>query len=489
MGTESFFSIKDLGLICPELTLSLAAFTLIFVDMFIPKEKKHWIGYLSLYSLILTLATVFIRWGGGEYGFAGMIIADAYSSFFKMIFLVAGILTVLISINYLKIEKMFLGEYYIIILFAIIGMMFMASGTDLISIYIALELMALSVYFLAGSMKRNLKSNEGAMKYFLLGIFSSAIFLYGISLIYGVTAATNLNKIAAYLGEYPNILENYALLMGMILMVVGLCFKIAAVPFHVWAPDAYEGAPTSITAFMSVGPKAAAFAIFVRIFIFAMPALHEKWQTLLWVVSALTMTAGNLIAVSQTNVKRLLAYSSIAHAGYLLLGLVAYNEYGLRGILIYLLIYAFMNIGAFAMVIILRRKDIVGDRIEDFSGLAKKSPAAAALMLIFMLSLAGIPPTAGFVGKFFLFASVIKAGFYWLAVIAVLNTAVSLYYYFRIVVTIYMGETLEDARLALSPAIITALALTGFFTLAIGIYPQPWSRLAASAIRIWFPLP
>ena len=489
MDTGIFFSLKDLGLICPELTLALAAFLLIFIDICLPKEKKYWIGYLSLISLLVTLLAVFVRWGGGDYGFADMIISDGFASFFKMIFLVAGILTVMISINYLKIEKVMLGEYYIILLFAIIGMMFMASGTDLISIYIALELMALSVYFLAGSMKTNMKSNEGAMKYFLLGIFSSAIFLYGISLIYGVTAQTNLLKIADFLAARPDILQNHALIMGMILLTVGLFFKIAAVPFHVWAPDAYEGAPTSITAFMSVGPKAAAFAIFVRIFVFAIPALHVKWQMLLWVVSAITMTVGNVIAVSQTNVKRMLAYSSIAHAGYMLLGLVAYNEYGLRGIMIYLFIYAFMNIGAFTVVILLRRKDIVGDRLEDFSGLAKKAPVAAAIMLIFLLSLAGIPPTAGFIGKFFLFAAIVKAGFYWLAVIAVLNTAVSLYYYFRIVVYMYMGDSAEEAGLAFSPAVITALLVMVFFTMAIGIYPQPWSKLAASTIEFWFPLP
>ena len=343
--------------------------------------------------------------------------------------------------------------------------MLMASAKDLIIVYLGLELMALSTYILAGIKKHDLKSNEAALKYFLLGSFSSALLLYGIALTYGLTTTTDLAAIAAQVGRGGT---SPVLLLAMILIASSFLFKIAAAPFHMWAPDVYEGAPTSVTAFMSVGPKAAGFAVIGRVFLTAFPSLQADWTAILIGVAILSMAAGNILALAQTNIKRMLAYSSIAHAGYMLLGIIAGTQKGLSAVLTYLLIYAFMNMGAFAVVILLDK----GEEIKDYEGLARSHPLAAAAMLVFMFSLTGIPPTAGFIGKFNIFLAAVQAGHAWVVVIAVIFSAISAYYYLRVVRNMYMRERAEATALRPSWSLGLAICLTVLMVFIIGVMPS-----------------
>ncbi len=499
--------IKGLYWIKPELLLSFLGFVILILSAIFPRDWRRGIGYISLASILVVLILVptYISLSGDEKQgkinagisqdvFLDMhsrpsFVMDGFAIFFKIVVLISAALTVLLSIKYLDYERIQEGEYYALILFAVVGMMFMASGLDFILIYIGLELMALSIYILVGFIKWNRKSNEAALKYFLLGAFSSAIFLYGISLVYGICGTTNLEgiRIAIESGiENDLILET-----GVIFILVGMAFKIAAVPFHMWTPDAYEGAPTSITAFISTGPKAAAFAILLRIFIQGFLHLQDDWTLLLALLAVASMTLGNITAIVQDNIKRMLAYSSIAHAGYALMGLVAVGAafgdgeteiFGLTAVILYMLIYTFMNIGAFGFVVFLRREQFLGDRLEDFAGLSKRSGMAAFIMLVFMLSLAGIPATAGFIGKWWLFGAAIKANYVWLAVAAILNSAISLYYYLRVVVYMYMHQPKEEGKFPLPLGVVSALAISIFFIILIGVYPGPFINFAKYAL-------
>jgi NADH-quinone oxidoreductase subunit N len=362
--------------------------------------------------------------------------------------------------------------------------------------------MAITFYVLVAFTKRQKRSNEAAMKYFLLGAFSSGILLYGMSLLYGVAGSTNLGEIGSSIGAAVAATGGSSdaslrplLLLGMIALAAGLFFKIAAVPFHMWAPDAYEGAPTSVTAFLSTGSKAASFALYARIFVEALPSMREDWAPLLGLVAALTIMVGNWAAVTQANSKRLLAYSSISNAGYLLLGLVAANTYGYLGLIIYLFVYTLMNMGAFGIIISLRRKGIIGDNVDDLTGLAQKAPVMAAMMTIFMLSLGGLPMTGGFIGKYFLFWGLLqradvehdasgKTWYYWLAIWAILNTVVSFYYYVRFIKVMYLGDRIADDRpLALSPSLRVALAVAAVGIIITGIFPQPFINIAQRLIE------
>jgi NADH-quinone oxidoreductase subunit N len=375
------------------------------------------------------------------------------------------------------------------VLFATLGTLIMASGGNLASLYVGLELMALSVYVLVGYFKLEVKSNEGAVKYFVLGAASSAILLYGISLVYGSLGTLDLEEIHASLVAVPS--ANPMLVLGIVLVAFGMLFKVAAVPFHVWTPDAYEGAPTPVTAFISVAPKAAAFAMFMRLFLGAFAPEVEYWRMVLWVAAAATMIYGNVAALTQNNVKRMLAYSSIAHGGYALMGLVAANQTGAWALLVYMFIYSFMNLGAFGFVILLESKGYAGEEITDYAGLARRHPGAALGMLIFMLALAGIPPTAGFMGKLYLFAAAVEGGYIVLTVIAVVMSAVSLFYYFRIVAQMYMHDGLEEgvvpAELLRDRWTEAMIAVCVVITLAVGIYPTPvvgWAKSAISAFGL-----
>lgn len=454
------FPFPDPGPVMPEIFLSLAAMALLLLDLLL--KNKSVIGYIGIGVALITFVIL-----PGSYGetFSGMFVNDAYSIRFKIIFLINLVLSILISLKYIQRERAEQGEYYSLLVFATIGMMLMASARDFIVLYLGLELMALSTYILAGIKRHDIRSNEAAIKYFLLGAFSSALLLYGIAMLYGQTTTTNISQIAEQLKKTET---SPMVLLSMVLVIVSFSFKIAAAPFHMWAPDVYEGAPTSVTAFMSVGPKAAGFAVIGSVFYSTFLHLQADWTPILIFVSILTMAAGNILAVVQTNIKRMLAYSSIAHAGYMLLGVVAGRQ-GVDAMITYLFIYAFMNIGAFAIVILLDK----GDEISDYEGLSKSRPIVAALMLVFMFSLTGIPPTAGFIGKFNLFMAVVNAGYTWAAVVAVMFSSISAYYYLRVVRNMYMKDLPGDAHaLSPSPALAAALVITVLMVLAMGIVPS-----------------
>jgi len=470
------FQLPDLSPLIPEIVLTGLALIILLADLFI--RRKEIVALASIASVAIVGLLIF-RFSGTTFG--GMFVSDGYSTFFKVIFLINVVLSALISIKYIIVEKVNYGEYYSLMLFSTIGMMLMASATDLIVLYLGLELMALSTYVLAGFIRHDGRSSESALKYFLLGAFSSAFLLYGISIIYGLTGTTNLSGIASYISE-GGLSGSPALLLSAMLFIVAFGFKIAAVPFHMWAPDVYEGAPTSITAFMSVGPKAAGFAVLGRVFMVAFAPIMADWTAILIVISILTMGIGNIVALSQTNIKRMLAYSSIAHAGYALLGIIVANNEGIASMMNYLMIYAFMNIGAFAVIIMLRSEGFRGEDIHDYEGLAQTHPLAAAVMLIFMFSLTGIPPTAGFVGKLYLFLSAIHAGYTWLVIIAVIFSAISAFFYLRIVMFMYMRDPKEEVTLTTSASTNTALGITVAAVLFIGIFPSYLLGFAKAAL-------
>jgi len=472
-------STSDFYYILPELVLTGGALLLLVVDVLLPRGSRllTWVAVAVLVATAVSLAP--FRATHVEVSH-GLIAVDQFSLFFKAIFIFAAILTVLMSQRYLEIEGASPGEYYFLILCATLGMMIMAGGIDLITLFIGLETMAVSFYILAGFIKPNQRSNEAAVKYFLLGAFSLGILLYGMSLLYGLSGSTSLRVMASVFAGQERDLR---LTLAVILIVAGMGFKIAAVPFHMWAPDVYEGAPTPVTAFLSVGSKAASFAMLLRIFLEGLPSMNADWRLLFEGLAIVTMTAGNIAALTQSNLKRMLAYSSIAHAGYLMIGLVAGTPRGISAMLIYLTVYSFMQLGAFAVIVMMRRHDVVGDELKDLSGLYLRQPFAAFAMLIFMLSLGGIPPTAGFMGKFWLFSAAIDSGYNWLAVIGVLNSAVSLYYYVRVVVFMYLKKEIAGSHPTSSPALTFTLAAAVVATLVLGVYPRLLFEVAEASAR------
>jgi NADH-quinone oxidoreductase subunit N len=525
-STTALFDAADLKLIAPEIILSLCACVALVMEVVLPKRLNRWTGYFALGAVGLAAASVcvlgwplvsgflhevplvgrYVQAGPADaaalYGFYGTLKVDGFAVVFKLIFLLGAALTVAVSLRYLDVEGEQRGEYYSLVLFATVGMMFLASGYDLIVLFISLELMALTFYVLVGYTKRERRSNEAGMKYFLLGAFSSGILLYGMSLLFGVAGSTNLGDIAPAVARAASAAPDVTgfslrplVLLAMIALAAGLFFKIAAVPFHMWAPDAYEGAPTPVTAFLSTGSKAASFALFARIFLEALGGMRVDWAPLLGLVAAVTIMVGNWAAVTQTNAKRLLAYSSISNAGYLLLGVIAANEYGYIGLVVYLVVYTFMNIGAFGVIISLRRRGIIGDEVDDLTGLGQKAPGMALMMAIFMLSLGGLPVTGGFIGKLYLFWGVLQRGdvaaqrgevegqnwYYWLLGWAALNTVVSFYYYVRFIRAMYIGDREADARpLSLSAPLQTALVVCAVFVIVIGVYPHPFIKAAGA---------
>ena len=503
-NTTSLFNVVDLQLIAPELILTVCACVALVMEVILPYRKSKLTAYFALIGVVLAGVSLGIQWwsmpaGTSLDGFYGMVRIDGFALLFKAVFLIGAALAIAISTRYLDIEGEQHGEYYALILFATVGMCFLACGYDLITLYIGLELMALTFYVLVAFTKREKKSNEAAMKYFLQCAISSGILLYGMSLLYGIAGSTNVGVIATEVGKViadpqgtnATMTIRPMLLLAMIALAAGLFFKIAAVPFHMWAPDVYEGAPTSVTAFLSTASKAASFALYARIFIEALGGMRAYWAPLLAIVAAITIMVGNWAAVTQDNSKRLLAYSSISNAGYLLLGLIAGNSYGLVGLVIYLLVYTLMNMGAFGVIISLRRRGMIGDNVDDMTGLGQKAPALAAMMTVYMLSLGGLPVTGGFIGKYFLFGGLILAGakeqknwYYWLAVWAIINTVVSFYYYFRFIKVMYLGDRVADDKpLSLSPALQTALALSLVGIIVVGVYPQPFVKVAQQLLQ------
>jgi len=474
----------------PELIITAGALVLLVADVFARNARAFWFALIALATLGAA-GVVLGTQGGVDVTVArGMYAVDGFAIFFKLLFVFAAAMTVLLSHRYLAIEGGRSGEYYFLVLTATLGMMVMAGAVDLVALFIGLETMAVPFYILTGFLKPNRRSNEASVKYYLLGAFSLGLLLYGMSLLYGLTGSTELRVIAPALADGRG---GRLLAVAVMMLVAGLGFKIAAVPFHAWAPDVYEGAPTPITAFLSVGSKAASFAMLMRIFFEGLSAFKMSglglvfgqplgWTWFFYVLSIVTMTVGNLAALTQTNIKRMLAYSSIAHAGYILIGIVAATPRGVTAAMIYLMIYAFMQMGAFAIVIMMRRQDVIGDELQDLTGLAAKRPGLAIAMLIFMLSLGGIPPTAGFMGKFWVFASAIEAGYVGLAVIGVLNSAISLYYYVRVIVYMYVRkEETATPPVQLSRAMTTALAVAVAGTIVLGLYPRVLFELAQAS--------
>ncbi len=482
----------NFGAIMPSLVLVCFGMFLLLVNVFSPRGKTTHVAWISIIALVISGIVSLSAWtpagtpagaGNTQFGFAGAVALDNFATFFNITFLLAAGLTILMSDEYLKREGYPIGEYYPLILFTTAGAMWMASGIDLMTIFLGLEVLSISLYVLAGFFRGQVRSNEAGLKYFLLGAFSTAFLLYGIALLYGVAGTTNVAEMGLYFAKNSAILGNPMTIAGMLLLATGFLFKIAAVPFHMWTPDVYQGAPTPVTAFMSAGPKAAAFAAFIRVFVFGLAGLQAEWTSLLWVLAVLTMTVGNLMAIYQTNIKRMLAYSSIAHAGYAMVGMVAANEIGLSGILFYMLAYTFMNLGAFAILVLAGREGEENLTLEGFAGFGFKRPFLGIAMTIFLFSLMGIPPTAGFAGKFYIFAGALKAGYVWLVVIGVLNSALSLYYYLRVMVTMYFREPSEDfawVKMHAGAVVSIVLAIIGVFYM--GIIPGAVMEMAKLAI-------
>jgi NADH-quinone oxidoreductase subunit N len=464
---------SDALYLLPELVVAIGAMLLLIAPVSGFRNDAGTAKWAMLVLLAITAGALFassyaVQNVEQTTAFAGMFALDSFSIFFKLLFIATIAMVTLLSEEFLRGTRYSSWEYYSLMAFALCGMMFMASGVHLATIYVGLELMSLSSYILAGYFKNEQKSTEAAMKYFVLGAVSSAILLYGISLIYGVTGTLNLLHISTAMST---LVTNDALMFGIMLLGAGLCFKIAAAPFHVWTPDVYEGAPTPITAFLSTASKTAAFAIFARIFYVGLQHFRLDWQYVLAAIAALSMLVGNLGAITQQNIKRLLAYSSIGHAGYVLLGILSVSEMGLRGVLVYSVVYVFATLGIWATVLMLEKNDYAGESVDDFEGLHRRAPFWAFAMLVFLLSLGGIPPTSGFIGKYFLFYAAVGAGFGWLAVIAVLMSAVSMFYYVRIVAAMYLRgdgrEELVTTTRGLKIVAVVALIVTLF----LGLWP------------------
>jgi NADH-quinone oxidoreductase subunit N len=486
--------LTDLVAILPELIVIGAACLVFALDPLTPPSRKDWLAWFSVAALAACAYLTVSRMGTSVSAFSDLVILDPFAGFWKLLLYGVTGFTILLSLAYLKAERLNLGEYYGFILLSLAGMMVMVSAADLLTIYLGMELMSLSLYVLAGFKRFEARSLEAAAKYFVLGAFSSGMMLYGISLLYGASGSTRLSAIAVAVTTRG--LDDPMLTLAMILLIVGFGFKIAAVPFHMWTPDVYEGSPTSVTAFMAVASKAASFAAFLRVFLEGLGGLKANWYVLFLILCLATLALGNVVAIVQTNIKRMLAYSSIANAGYALIGVVvsgyvpadrAAQAFGLSSVMLYLVIYSFMTLGAFAVIAMLRKNGVEGDEIDDYAGLAKRQPVAAFLMLAFMASLAGIPPTAGFIGKFYLFMAAVKADLAWLAVVGVLFAAVSAYYYLRVVMVMYMREPEAagvESRLVTSPVLAVALACAFAGVLVFGLYPNPLVSFATQAVLV-----
>lgn len=449
--------------IIPILCVALAGLVVLLAEAFRGRDEKMPIGGLAIIGLVGAGAASILLWNRNATSF-GVVTADNFSLFVNLILVAVGILTVIFSSQTVDRDGIPAGEYYAIMLFAMVGMMLMGQATDLLVIFLALETMSIAVYILTGIRREQQQGTEAAFKYFLLGAFASAFFLYGVAFLYGVTGSTSLDRIGAVIAA-QSMSGNPMILLGVGMLIVGFAFKVAAVPFHMWSPDAYEGAPAVVTGFMSTGVKAAAVAAFVRVFLSSLEPMITDWAPVLWAIAAATMILGTVVGVAQTSLKRMLAYSSIAHGGYLLAGLVAGNDVGKAAILFYLAAYALTNLGAFGVIAMLGTRERANDDLRDYAGLFKSHPALAVLMTFFLLSLGGFPPTAGFIAKWYVFSAAIGSGYYGLAIIGVLSSVVSVFFYLRIVVMMFMTE--RDARPV--PAPITTMAYAGLVLSLIGV--------------------
>ena len=495
---------SDLNTLLPFIFLIVWACALLLADLFIPKGRKGWTAFLGALGLATAMGLTLAHAGQEGIAFSGMVVLDGFSSFLDVLFLGTGLLGIALAYGYLRRMGIERGEYYSLLLFSVTGMMLMAQAADLIVIFLALELLSIPLYVLSAFARPRLDSEEAGLKYFLLGAFSTGFVVYGIALVFGATGATRLTEIVsavvglgsgpavpaplvpAQVQAVPQVLVSLPLLgIGAALILVGFGFKVAAVPFHMWTPDVYQGAPTPVTSFMAVGAKAAGFAALLRILVTALPAIAVDLVPVLWGLAALTMLVGNLLAVSQTNIKRMLAYSSIAHAGYILMALVAYGKPLVAGdavasALFYLVTYALTSFGTWAVVIALEKAEGKGLEIADYAGLGRKRPLLAAAMTVFMLSLIGMPPTLGLVGKFYLFRTAIQGGFIGLAIIGVLTSLISAYYYLRVVVTMYMRE--GEPESTREPWLDLTWGLTALATVVLSFLPMALFAWASAAV-------
>ncbi|HMQ52993.1 MAG TPA: NADH-quinone oxidoreductase subunit N [Anaerolineae bacterium] len=469
----------------PELAVAITAFLVMFIDLFV--KDKRVLGYVSILGLIVAAVLNYVLLNSPTWlAFQQMTISDGYSLVLNLIFIVTAILSILVSLSYLGERELQRGEYYALLLFSTVGMMLMGAATDLIVVFLGLEIMSIALYVLAAFNRQQLGSGEAGMKYFVLGAFASAFFLYGVALVYGATGSTYLPAMGAHFASLTS--SDPLALVGLGLLLVGFAFKVAAVPFQWWTPDVYQGAPTSVTAFMSVGAKAAGFASLIRVLMvsFSAESFLLDWQVAVAALAVITMTVGNIAALAQRDVKRMLAYSSIAHAGYLLVGVVPGTMNGVEGVLFYLMSYTFINIGAFAVISLLERRSVLGSSIGDYAGLSKRSPLLAGIMLLFMVSLTGLPLMLGFWGKVYVFKAAIEAGWTWLAIVGVLNSVVSAFYYLGVGVQMYFRSAEDEAgELApvpsLSGPVMVTLVLAAFVTVIFGFWPTPLVDLTALA--------
>ena len=479
MDLSLYFTSADLAGITPEIILTITALLVLTLDM--TRITRPGLNLLVAIIGLITAGYVIAQSGGGERSlFGGMLLLNKFTLFLDILYLSVGLATLVFSQGYLeKRGGETQGEYPALILFAVIGMMLMTRANDLVMVFLGLELLSLSLYVLVGFLRHSLLSNEAGLKYLLLGAFSTGFFLFGATLIYGTTGSTNFNNIASAI-SLGAILSNGYLSLGIGLLLIGFAFKVALVPFHMWSPDVYQGAPTTVTAFLCTAPKAAGFGALLKVFIIAFPVVFSHWENLFWILAALTMTVGNISALMQSNVKRMLAFSSISHAGYLVLGVLVLDSVGLSAVLFYLVIYSIMNLGSFAIIAAVEKEES-GLGLEDYRGLATRHPWLAAAMTLFMISLAGFPPTAGFIAKYGLFSAAVANGYIWLVVIAVINTLVSVYYYIRLIVNMYMeeeGKALDPVSTMPARMLIGILAI---FVIIFGVAPGYLLEMAAKA--------
>lgn len=469
----------DYSLLATEILTGVIGLLVLVSGLVLPQRGKAIVGKLSVLALLLVLIYTIFRFHVHQSFFDGIYLVDSYGSFFKILFLLAALLVMLSAGKYIERFRERSSEFYALMIFATLGMMIMACAGDLITVYLGLELMTVSFYILTAYLLNDERSAEAGLKYLILGAVSSAVMLFGVSLIYALSGTTIIGEIAAKINTQP------ALIAGIVMLLAGFAFKISAVPFHMWAPDIYQGAPIPVTTYLAVGSKAAGFAALVRIFMIALPLSQFNWTLMLAVLAALTIIIGNLIALTQKDVKRLLAYSSIAQAGYILAGLVAANAYGLKGVLFYAMLYVFSNTGAFAVATAVE-VDTGSTDIASFAGLSKRSPLLAAVMTICMLSLAGIPPLAGFAGKFYLFSGAVQSGYLWLAFIGLIMSMISVYYYLQVAKVMYIGEEAKpDEKMEVSGAARLAMWMCLLGTIFLGVYPAPLSNLAQTAIQFF----
>ena len=486
---NAYYTPVDHFALTPAILLALFGAAILLFDFFVTPRpsQKRWLAWIVVAAEAFACGALWRQYRFLEEqgiprfeAFDGTLAIDGFSIFFNVLFAASAALVAVVSYRYLEVEDEQDGAYYGLLLFAQCGMFFLAAGTDLITLFVGLELMAVSFYILTGFLRRDRRSNEAALKYLLLGALSTGFLAYGFSLFYALSGSTKVSMVAAAVRQRGA--GDPLLLLALAAAGAGMLFKVGAAPFHMWAPDAYEGAPTPVTAYLSAASKAASFAFFVRLFLGPLGEARSQWEPWLAGAAVLSLAIGNFSAMSQTSMKRLLAYSSVSHAGYALLGVVAGNDTGVQGVAVYLLTYTFMTIGAFLVLTVLRQADLGGDEIHDLAGLYRRAPAHAVAMLVFLLALAGIPPTSGFIAKYFIFLALIETGHVWLAAVAALFVAVSLYYYFRMVKTMFTADAEALPGPLPSAGATVAFAVTIAMTVVVGVYPEPFLRFASGAL-------